>query len=312
MGTPRRPLLFSFFWLMVSFTLAAFLSGSANAALPGGAQLAMVSVRTRYPISTICLSLPAPTPTPVLSDIPLGIPLFHGDVQKPEIALTFDDGPSSPYTQGVLQILRRYGIHATFFELGGWVQGHPTLAQTVVADGNVIGDHSWSHPNLTALSDAAIRQQLENTIQTIQQVTGARTVLFRPPYGAFNQRVLRIAQSLQLSTILWNVDPRDWSRPGPAWIRDIVFRETHNGSIILMHDGGGDRSQTLAALPSIIEGLRQRGYTFVTIPQLLGQTSHASQAARASSPCKKSPGLPGTPLPLTQPALARDNETIPG
>ncbi len=310
MRPSRRSLLFSFFWIMVSFALAAFLSGSANAALPGLAQLATLSVRTRHSTSAICLALLPPKPAPLLSDIPLGIPLFHGDVQKPEVALTFDDGPAPTYTQGALQILRRYGIHATFFELGGWVQSHPTLAQAVVADGNVIGDHSWSHPNLTTLSDAAIRQQLENTIQMIQKTTGIRTVLFRPPYGAFNQRVLRIAQSLQLSTILWNVDPRDWSRPGPAWIQDVTFRETHNGSIILMHDGGGDRSQTLAALPSIIEGLKQRGYTFVTIPQLLGHPAPLIQEERAAPPCKKSPGLPGAPLPLTQPLLARDNKAI--
>ncbi len=218
---------------------------------------------------------PSPTPSPTSSPTPTPIPppqvylTAHGNQQLPEIALTFDDGPAPGYTKNILAILQRYHIHATFFMLGMWVQRYPDLAQAVFADGDAIGDHTWGHPDLTKLSNDQISQQLSTTRDIIQQTTGTRTTLFRPPYGAYTRRVLDLAASLQFSTILWSVDPRDWTRPGTDAIVSRVLDATQNGSIILLHDGGGDRSQTVDALPTIIEQLQQRGFTFVTIPQLL-------------------------------------------
>ncbi len=211
---------------------------------------------------------PTPTPTPTPPP-PLVYLAAHGNVNLHEIALTFDDGPAQNYTQAVLGVLRRYHIPATFFMLGIWVQDYPDLARAVVADGDAIGDHTWNHLDLTQQTASQVRQQLSNTRKIIQKVTGVTTYLFRPPYEAFNRQVLDIAHALKFSTILWNVDPRDWARPGVGAIVNNILTNTHNGSIILMHDGGGDRSQTVAALSTIIERLRKRGFTFVTIPEML-------------------------------------------
>jgi polysaccharide deacetylase family sporulation protein PdaB len=220
----------------------------------------------------------APTPTPTVKPTPTPTPTpppplvylaAHGNVNLHEIALTFDDGPAQNYTEEVLGVLRRYHIPATFFMLGIWVQRYPDLARAVVAAGDAIGDHTWNHLDLTQLTASEIRQQLTNTRTIIQKVTGVTAYLFRPPYEAFNRQVLDIAHSLKLSTILWNVDPSDWARPGVSAIVNNILTNTHNGSIILMHDGGGDRSQTVTALPTIIGRLQKRGFTFVTIPQML-------------------------------------------
>jgi peptidoglycan/xylan/chitin deacetylase (PgdA/CDA1 family) len=182
--------------------------------------------------------------------------------------LTFDDGPA-PDTPVILSILRKYQVRATFFMLGTWVQQFPAIARAVVADGHAIGDHTWNHPNLTQLSPSQVREQITGTRTIIQRVTGVSTTLVRPPYGAYTHQVLNAIASLNCSTVLWNSDPRDWSRPGVSSIITYVLNNAQNGSIILLHDGGGDRSQTIAALPTIIEQLQARGFTFVTIPQML-------------------------------------------
>lgn len=209
---------------------------------------------------------PSPTATPQL---PLVYLLAHGNQDLPEIALTFDDGPSPQNTQAILDVLRRYQVKATFFMLGTWVEKYPDLARAVVADGHAVGDHSWSHPDLTQLSASEITQQLTSTRDIIQQVTGVRPVLFRPPYRAYNRQVLDIAASLHFSTVLWNIDPHDWEMPGKGPIISTALGNAQNGAIILLHDGGGDRSQTVEALSTIIEKLQAQGFTFVTIPQML-------------------------------------------
>jgi polysaccharide deacetylase family sporulation protein PdaB len=192
----------------------------------------------------------------------------HGNTNLHEIALTFDDGPALD-TPIFLNILRKYHVSATFFMLGEWVQRYPDLARAVLADGHAIGDHTWDHPDLTRLSTNTVIRELTSARSTIQRVTGITPTIFRPPYGAYNYRILNTAYALQFSTILWSCDPADWSRPGVNAIINRVLNCAKNGSIILMHDGGGNRSQTIAALPTIIERLQARGFTFVTIPQML-------------------------------------------
>lgn len=211
---------------------------------------------------------PTPTPTPTPPP-PLVYLMAHGNPKLHEIALTFDDGPAPTYTNAVLGVLQRFHIQATFFMLGIWVQRYPDLARAVVAAGNAVGDHSWNHPDLDTMSASQIVRQIRNTRDIIQQVTGVTPYIFRPPYGDYDLQVLNTAHQLNLSPILWNVDPRDWARPGVSAITNNILTFTQNGSIILMHDGGGDRSQTVAALPIIIEHLLARGFTFVTIPQML-------------------------------------------
>jgi peptidoglycan-N-acetylglucosamine deacetylase len=182
------------------------------------------------------------------------------------VALTFDDGPSI-YTPQVLAILNRYGAHATFFEIGRQVGPLAATSRAVIRSGDVIGNHTWSHPDLDAANTAA---QLRPTQAVIHRVTGFRPCLMRPPYGTAPPRVVAIARSLGLLTIQWDVDPADWSRPGAAAIAQRVLAAVHPGTIVIMHDGGGDRSETVEALGTIVPALLGRGYHLVTVPQLLG------------------------------------------
>ncbi len=218
-------------------------------------------------------SSPAPTPTPSPTPTPppgvLGYPLYSGNPHLPEIALTFDDGPTPPYTSQILALLQRYGVKATFFVIGSQAVAYPDLVQQESHQGNIVGNHTWTHPNLIYLTPAAVRAQLQSTSNEIQALTGAWPTVFRPPGENFNSSVQSIAASLGLSTILWNVDPRDWSLPGTSVIIQRVLNSAHNGSIIIMHDGGGNRSETVAALPTIITTLAQRGFQFVTIPRMI-------------------------------------------
>ncbi len=199
----------------------------------------------------------------------LSYPLYSGNPQLPEIALTFDDGPNATYTSQILSILQSYGIQATFFVIGSQANNNPNLVLQEYQQGCVVGNHTWSHPNLTTLPADQVRIELQNTSNKIVSITGQAPVVFRPPGGNFNDQVQSIAANLGLSTVLWSVDPKDWSLPGTDAIIQNVLSSTKNGSIILMHDGGGDRSQTVAALPTIISTLLQRGYRFVTIPQMI-------------------------------------------
>lgn len=181
------------------------------------------------------------------------------------IALTFDDGPNPAFTPQILRVLRQYGARATFFCIGQQAQRYPYLLQQMYRAGEVIGDHTWSHPNLTALPSDAVRQQLRSTSLVIQRTTRMPPNIFRPPYGATNARVRAIAAQLGLRQIMWTIDTRDWQRPGVRAIVDAVLTNARNGSIVLMHDGGGDRSQTVQALPQIIIGLQRRGFTYVVV-----------------------------------------------
>jgi peptidoglycan/xylan/chitin deacetylase (PgdA/CDA1 family) len=140
----------------------------------------------------------------------------------------------------------------------------------MLRDGDAIGDHTLTHPSLAALGPDQVRHQLGAAAEAIHQAAGYRPCVMRPPYGRVNPRVVRIAASEHLATILWNVDPRDWSRPGTGAIQHGVLSAVRPGSIVIMHDGGGPRGQTLTALPRIIATLRRRGYRFKTVPDLLG------------------------------------------
>jgi len=203
------------------------------------------------------------------STVPLDSPLFHGNPRLPEIALTFDDGPQPSSTPQILAILQRFGVPATFFCIGQQVLAYPALVRQESADGELVEDHTWSHPNLLYLPTPALSRQLSMTANAIYQLTHIFPAFFRPPYGTINANIRAQAKKLNLSIVMWNVDPRDWSLPGSQAIIARVLSSTHNGSIILLHDGGGNRAQTIAALPTIITALRARGLRFVTIQQLV-------------------------------------------
>jgi peptidoglycan-N-acetylglucosamine deacetylase len=177
----------------------------------------------------------------------------HGGI----VYLTFDDGPG-PYTPAILNILRATHSTATFFELGFRQAEYPGAPAQVRAEGSAVGNHTYNHPDLTALTAGQIRWQLTH---------GPRGKCMRPPYGATNPAVRRIVAQQGLREVLWSIDTLDWSRPGAARIVKAATGPTvRAGSTVLLHDGGGDRSQTVAALPKIIRTLQQRGYVIRRIP----------------------------------------------
>lgn len=183
-------------------------------------------------------------------------------------ALTFDDGPS-PYTPQILKILNEYHIRATFFVLGENAKKYPDLIRQIHADGHIIGNHTWNHSNLTRLSSAQIKEELQSTNQLIESLTGAAPHLFRPPYGSVSDSVRQTVQHAGMTSFLWNVDPADWNLKLTKPITARVSSELRDHSVILLHDGGGPRDQTVASLPVIIEQLQKQGYEFVTVPEYL-------------------------------------------
>jgi peptidoglycan-N-acetylglucosamine deacetylase len=169
------------------------------------------------------------------------------------VYLTFDDGPDPTWTPRILATLDKYGAKATFFELGQMVAAHPGLQEQVKAAGHAVGNHSVSHHVLTSLPAAQRHHEF---------VAGPRSHCFRPPYGATSPQVEAEIRAAGMTQVLWTVDPRDWARPGTSAIVHTVLEHAHAGGIVLMHDGGGDRSQTIAALDKVLRVLKGRGYSF--------------------------------------------------
>ncbi len=197
-------------------------------------------------------------------------PLLRTDLATTSkvIALTFDDGPTET-TSGFISTLHRYNAVGTFFVLGQQARHYPSLLRRAIAGGNAIGNHSYSHRYMTADTPRA-HDELTRTSQAIEQATGFRPCLYRPPYGARGTGIQRVAWRLGMMSILWDVDPEDWRNPSASQIRNHILSHAHPGSIMLMHDGAAGRRSTLAALPGIITTLHARGYRLVTVPDLLG------------------------------------------
>lgn len=218
------------------------------------------------------------TPLPISSN-----PIYYGNTSLREVALTFDDGPNPYYTAQILSVLKQYDVKATFFDVGYLVQNYPAIVRAEYDQGHIVADHSWSHPDLTRMSIDGVHSQLSAAAQAIHSAIGVYPTFFRPPYGNYNAAVIQQAMSLNLNVVMWNDDPRDWSQPGTGMIIDRALGEARNGSIILLHDGGGNRWQTVAALPTIITTLRARGYHLVTMQQLLQDMSAPARAQFALS-----------------------------
>jgi peptidoglycan/xylan/chitin deacetylase (PgdA/CDA1 family) len=184
------------------------------------------------------------------------------------VALTFDDGPD-PHTDAILDVLAAKGVPATFFVQGYRVNLFPDQLRRVVAEGHEVGNHTWNHKYLTKLSPRAIRLQIAKTNKAVQELTGVTPRLVRPPYGAIDAKV---REHVDLPLILWTVDTRDWETKSVKRILKHVKRDTEPGAIVLMHD---TLAETGKALTRAIEILEQKGYTFVTVSQLLGQRAEA-------------------------------------
>jgi peptidoglycan/xylan/chitin deacetylase (PgdA/CDA1 family) len=209
----------------------------------------------------------------IVGCVPRGARLADaGSTDHTQIALTFDDGPWYQ-TSKFLSLLEHYHVPATFFEIGDQIAEHGeggAIERRMLADGDMIGDHTWNHRNVARGGAFATREIVEGADAIKRATGGFEPCLFRAPYGALSPRLESLARSLGFTTIQWDIDPRDWARPGVAAIEGNVLEHAHPGAIIEEHDGGGDRSETLAALPTEIRVLRSRGYQFVTVTQLLG------------------------------------------
>ena len=254
-------------WQVSSELSAPTCAPSGSTPMPG-----VESCSLQYPAKPALARLHTPK---LVGCAPRGSSLvFNGSPKRREIALAFDDGPwNDPPTIDFVNLLARYHAPATFFEIGDQIKTYdPTgsIERKMLADGDMIGDHTWTHPDMVDLSPAQQRSQLELTAGAIRRATGFTPCLWRPPYGDISDQLDSLARSLGFLTIYWDIDPRDWSLPGVAEIERNVIDNAHNGAIAEMHFGGGPRQETLAALPDIITTLRHRGYKFVTVAQMLG------------------------------------------
>jgi len=192
----------------------------------------------------------------------------NGPRDRRVVALTFDDGPG-PLTPAFLDVLEREKVPGTFFLVGRSVAGQGRLLQRMLAGGHMLANHTYTHANVSGGGPGAERQ-MRSTTAAIRRAGGFAPCLFRAPYGAVSGGLIRQARGLGMTTIQWDLDPFDWRTPGAAAIEQRILAGAKPGSIVLMHDAGGPRSQTLEALPRVIQALRGRGYEFATVTDLLG------------------------------------------
>ena len=191
-------------------------------------------------------------------------PVYYIDDGPKTIALTIDDGPSPVYTPQVLALLQEYGVTASFSLIGRNAAAYPGVAREVAAAGHMIVNHTWNHADMAKMSATAVRDEITRATDAIHTATGRLPDMFRAPYGAWSPVVLRYCAAHGMTPLDWSVDPRDWARPGVTTIVKDIMQDTRTGSIILEHDGGGNRSQTVAALKIVIPRLLDEGYRFHT------------------------------------------------
>jgi len=239
-----------------ALTTAALVAATTvvNAAAPSRAHANQVETKT----------------TPVASRASTSTVMFHGPARiggKKAIYLTFDDGPADSATIAVARALQSRRVKATFFAVGSraaTASGRRALRYLTNA-GMPVGMHSWNHADMHRWSSDAVRADLTRTATAIKRATGASPTCFRPPYGANSRTIIDVARVRRIGVPLWDVDTRDWTSPGSRVVAQRVLSHLHPGAIVLMHDGSGHGHQAAAALPQIIKGALDRGYTFGTI-----------------------------------------------
>ncbi|KUL22642.1 polysaccharide deacetylase family protein [Streptomyces regalis] len=182
------------------------------------------------------------------------------------IVLTFDDGPDPRYTPHILDTLREYDVRAMFFVCGEMVADNKELVARMADEGHVVGNHTWSHPLLTRLSRGRIRAEMERTCDVVEETYGERPAWFRAPYGAWNRATFQLGAELGMEPLAWTIDTLDWTTPGTGTIIHRVANGAAPGVVVLSHDAGGDRSQSVRALRAYLPRLLDSGY-FVTVPE---------------------------------------------
>ncbi|MFF4585080.1 polysaccharide deacetylase family protein [Streptomyces sp. NPDC001388] len=203
----------------------------------------------------------APGRTPVRRE-----PLLRMSGRGRTMVLTFDDGPDPRYTPRILDTLAEYGVRAMFFVCGEMAVDHQDLLARMADEGHVVGNHTWSHPLLTALSRRRIRSEMTRTSEVIEAGYGERPRWFRAPYGAWNRAAFQLGAELGMEPLAWTVDTLDWTTPGVRTIVDRVEEGAGSGVVILSHDAGGDRTQSVKALRRYLPRLLDSGY-HITVPQ---------------------------------------------
>ena len=226
-------------------------------------------------------------------------------VSGPFIAMTFDDGPNDKLTPELLDLLAARHIKATFFVIGQNAAEHPEILQRAAREGHEIGNHSWSHPTFAKMRDESVRRELQKTEDAIRAAIGIRPTLMRPPYGSITTRQKQwIHAEFGYRIILWDVDPLDWKRPGPAVVTRRIVRATRPGSIVLSHD---IHPGTIKAMPATLDQLLAQGFKFVTVSELIAMgkpmapqpTGEKDAAPRAAPAETAEPSA--TPLPSASP-----------
>lgn len=205
------------------------------------------------------------------SEITITIPenavaIYKGNPSRKMVALTFDATYGNNQTHRLLQILRDNNIKATFFLSGIWLINHPHLVRAIAAEGHEIGNHSYTHPHMPQIPFSHVNNQIIRTDALINNISGLSSYLFRPPYGEYNQAILNTLASLGYVTIMWTIDSLDWKNPGADSITSRIVDNIEPGAIILMHQSA---SQSAEALPEIISRLKEQGYSFGTVTQVL-------------------------------------------
>ncbi len=219
-------------------------------------------------------------------------------VEGPYIAMTFDDGPNEKLTPKLLDLLAARHMKATFFVVGQCVSEYPDIVKRAAREGHEIANHSWSHPTLGKMSDEAVRRELQKTDDAIKAAIGTRPTLLRPPYGSITARQKSwINSEFGYRTIIWDVDPLDWKRPGPNVVRERIVSETKPGSIILAHD---IHAPTIEAMPGTFDQLEAKGFKFVTVSELLAMAKPLPPKPAATVIPRKLPSE-GAPVPPAGP-----------
>jgi peptidoglycan/xylan/chitin deacetylase (PgdA/CDA1 family) len=199
-----------------------------------------------------------------------------------QLALTYDDGPNDPHTLRILEVLAQHNVKATFFLIGRYVKQRPDIVRELVRAGQVVGNHTFSHPNLIFASARQTKTELQDCDQALADAVGEHSRLFRPPFGGRRPSTLKVARALGLEPVMWNVTGWDWKGKPAEFVERKVRQQIRGGDVILLHDGdheafGADRSQTVIATDRLIARYKNEGYEFVTIPEMMRKQAISPQ-----------------------------------
>lgn len=236
------------------------------------ADISVLTPEKSVPVTAapVAVQLSVPVAAPKLQTEPAAGRIFWvGPEEKNQVALTFDDGPNPEYTPQILAVLAKYHVKATFFMVGEMARQYPGVVRKVAEQGSEVADHTMTHPEAPKADSQRLRREVQGAAQLLERLSGSKVHYFRPPYGYFDAAYFRACRDSNMDVVLWSIVPRDWERPPSAVIVRRVAAQIRPGDIVLLHDGGGDRRQTVKALPAIIEAIRAKGLQPVTLSRLL-------------------------------------------